>query len=133
MKPIECTAIASVPASAPGPNTATKNSAQIMACTERVATRMKRPILLRTTETRDVAGHHERDGCAMATARMVPERRGVQRLDQRRCTDLRIPRPVDRPHAREQVDGLLRRVVEEFGNDLDACAATRRWPSAPRR
>ena len=44
MNPIEWTAIASVPANAPGPNTATKNSAQIIACTERVATRINRPI-----------------------------------------------------------------------------------------
>ena len=45
MNPIEWTAIASVPASAPGPNTATKNSAHTMAWTERVATRMNRPML----------------------------------------------------------------------------------------
>jgi len=44
VKPIECAAIASMPASAPGPNTATKNNAHTMAWIERVATRMKRPM-----------------------------------------------------------------------------------------
>ena len=42
MKPIEWKAIAQVPASAPGPNTATKNSAHSSVDTERVDTRMKR-------------------------------------------------------------------------------------------
>src|SRR4029453_17031893 len=30
-----------------------------------------------------------------------------------------IPGPIDRPHAREKIGGLLRSVVEKFGNDLD--------------
>src|SRR5262249_1347806 len=47
------------------------------------------------------------------------ERGGVQRLDQRRVHHLRVPGPIDRPHAREQIDGLLRRVVEELRDDLD--------------
>src|SRR5215470_18836479 len=33
--------------------------------------------------------------------------------------DLGIPGPVDRPHPRKQVGGLLRRVVEKLGDDLD--------------
>ena len=72
MNPIECTAIASVPASAPGPNTATKNSAQIIACTERVATRMKRPMVLRTTERVMLRATMSATRLAIATARMVP-------------------------------------------------------------
>src|SRR5204862_4017549 len=31
----------------------------------------------------------------------------------------RVPRPVDRPHAGEQIGRLVRGVVEKFGNDLD--------------
>ena len=120
VKPIECTAIASVPASAPGPNTATKNSAHTIACTERVATRMKRPMVLSTTERVMLRATSSATRLAIATARMRAERRGVQRLDQGRVHDLRVPGPVDRPHAREQVGGLLRRVVEEFRDDLDA-------------
>ena len=72
VKPIECTAIASVPASAPGPNTATKNSAHTMACTERVATRMNRPIVFRTTERVMLRATSSATGAAKATARMVP-------------------------------------------------------------
>ena len=72
MKPIECTAMASVPASAPGPNTATKNSAQIIACTERVATRMKRPMPLSTTERVMLRATISATRLAIATARMVP-------------------------------------------------------------
>ena len=119
MKPIECTAIASVPASAPGPNTATKNSAQTMACTERVATRMKRPMVLSTTERVMLRATMQRDQARQRDREDGAERRRMQRLDQRRVHDLRIPGPVDRPHAGEQVGGLLRRVVEEFRNDLD--------------
>ena len=65
-------AIAMVPASAPGPKTATKNSAQIIACTERVATRMKRPMLLRTTERVMFRATMTATRLAMITARIVP-------------------------------------------------------------
>src|SRR5262245_54399785 len=34
--------------------------------------------------------------------------------------DLWIPGPVDRPHPRKQVGGLLRCVVEKLRDDLDA-------------
>ena len=119
MKPIECTAIASMPASAPGPNTATKNSAHTMACTERVATRMKRPMVLRTTERVMLRATSSATGARHRDREDGPERRGVQRFHQCRMHDLRIPAPVDRPHAHEQVGGLLRRVVEEFRDDLD--------------
>ena len=69
---MECMAIAIVPASVPGPNTATKNSAQIIACTERVATRMKRPMLLRITDRVILRATMSATGLAIATARIVP-------------------------------------------------------------
>src|SRR5262245_29566082 len=72
VNPIECTAMASVPASAPGPSTATKNSAHTMACTERVATRMKRAARLRTAERVRLGAAMMATGVASATARMVP-------------------------------------------------------------
>ena len=120
MNPIECTAIAIVPASAPGPNTATKNSAQIIACTERVATRMKRPMALSTTERVMLRATRSATRLAIDDREDGAERRRMQRLQQRCMHDLRIPGPVDRPHAGEQIDGLLRRVVEELRDDLDA-------------
>ena len=72
MNPMECTAIASVPANAPGPNTATKNKAQTIACTERVATRMNRPMELRTIERVMLCATNSETRLASATARMVP-------------------------------------------------------------
>src|SRR5258705_2754748 len=39
--------------------------------------------------------------------------------------DFRIPGPVDRPHARKQVDGLLGGVIKKFRNDLDAAQRPR--------
>ena len=53
MKPIEWNAIASAPASGPGPNMATKNSAQINVEIERVATRIN--LAIRFTQRNGVA------------------------------------------------------------------------------
>ena len=47
------------------------------------------------------------------------ERRDVDRLDQRRVHVARIVAPVDRPHPRQQVDDLLRRVGQELRDHLD--------------
>ena len=52
-----------------------------------------------------------------------PQRRDVQRLDQRVVHALGIERPGDRPHALEQIGHLLRRIVEEFGDDLHRAQA----------
>ena len=67
----------------------------------------------------DVARDHERDQARDRNRQNGAERRRMQRLDQRLVHDLGIPGPVDRPHAHEQIDGLLRGVIEEFGDDLD--------------
>jgi hypothetical protein len=66
-----------------------------------------------------IARNHERDQARHDDREQRAERCGVQGFQQRGVHDRRIPAPVDRPHPHEQVGGLLRRVVEEFRDDLD--------------
>src|SRR5712691_11628192 len=68
---------------------------------------------------RDVARGQQRDEACQEDGEDRAERRRVQRLDQRRVHAFAVPRPVDRPHAGEHLRGLRRRVLQEFGNDLD--------------
>ena len=56
----------------PGPKTATKNSAQTSVWIDRVATRMKRPMALRTGERVTLRATMSAVRLASATARMVP-------------------------------------------------------------
>ena len=118
MKPIERKAIANVPASGPGPNTATNSSAQTSEFTDREVTKTnfanrfsgRLGVTLRAASSPD--RHRENDGDDGA------ERGDVQRLDQAVQCRPDIAR-IRRPHALEQIAHLLRRVVEEFRDDLD--------------
>src|SRR5262249_25838506 len=49
-----------------------------------------------------------------------PERCRMQGFYEGGVNGHRIPRPIDRPHARKQIDRLLRSIVEELGDYLDA-------------
>ena len=71
-KPIDRNAMANMPASAPGPNTATNNSAQISEFTEREETRMKVARRLRVRERVILRAASNATGSARAIESRVP-------------------------------------------------------------
>ena len=110
--------MASVPASGPGPNTATNSSAHTSELIEREVTKTNLANRLSAEIGRHVARRKQADRHRHHDGDDGAERGDVKGLDQafQRRPDIG---QVRRPHPAQQIDHLVRRVVEEFGNDVD--------------
>ena len=110
--------MASVPASGPGPNTATKSSAQTSELIEREVTKMNFANRLSGGFGVTLRAASRPTGSARTIAMIVPSVAmcSVSTMPFERRADIGR---IRRPHPREQVDHLVRRVVEKLRDHID--------------